>query len=84
MPAKRHVRKHSVYANLNVPELTKAGSGLELYLFADDEKIGEMDVGRGGIFWRGAGRRSGKRISWTRFAQEMDDLVYGQRRTRRT
>jgi hypothetical protein len=37
MAKRRRVRKHSVYVNLNVPELTKAGSGLELYLFADGE-----------------------------------------------
>ena len=30
-------RKHAVDANLNVPELTKAGSRLELYIHARDE-----------------------------------------------
>jgi hypothetical protein len=54
--AKASERKHAVYANLNVPELTKAGSGLELYIYARGEKLGEVDIGRGGFYWKGGGR----------------------------
>jgi len=75
--AKAPKRKHAVYANLNVPELTKAGSGLELYIYALGEKLGEVDIGRGGFYWRGAGRHRRKRISWTDFAAKMDELAYG-------
>src|SRR3982751_3118986 len=70
-------RKHAVYANLNVPELTKAGSGLELYIYARGEKLGEVDIGRGGFYWKGGGRHRRKRISWTDFAAKMDELAYG-------
>jgi hypothetical protein len=50
----RHIeRKHAVYVNLNVPELTKAGSGLELYIYSRGEKLGEVDIGRGGFYWKG-------------------------------
>ncbi|MGI8497511.1 MAG: hypothetical protein ACR2OG_08025 [Gemmatimonadaceae bacterium] len=70
-------RKHAVYANLNVPELTKAGSGLELYIYAKGEKLGELDIGRGGLYWRGGGRHRRRRIDWTRFALKMDELAYG-------
>jgi hypothetical protein len=71
------VRKHAVYANLNVPELTKAGSGLELYIYARGEKLGEVDIGRGGFYWKGGGRHRRKRISWTDFAAKMNELAYG-------
>ena len=64
-------RKHAVHATLNVPELTKAGSGLELYIY------GEVEIGRGGFYWKGGGRHRRKRISWTDFAAKMDELAYG-------
>lgn len=76
-PAKA-VRKHAVYANLNVPELTKAGSGLELYVYAEGQKLGEMDIGRGGLYWKGGKRHGRKRIDWTHFAEMMDALAYGK------
>jgi hypothetical protein len=76
----KHIpRKHAVYANLNVPELTKAGSGLELYIYASGEKLGEVDIGRGGFYWKGGRRHRRKRISWTDFAAKMDELAYGRR-----
>jgi hypothetical protein len=75
--SRRTAQKHWVYANLNVPHLTKAGSSLELYVFADGVKIGEMDLGRGGVTWKGGGRQKKKRFSWTRFAEMMNEQVYG-------
>jgi hypothetical protein len=66
-------RKHAVYVNLNVPELTKAGSGLELYIYA----LGEVEIGRG-LYWKGGGRQRRKRISWTDFAAKMNELAYGR------
>ncbi len=70
-------RKHAVYANLNVPELTKAGSSLELSIYAEGEKIGELELGRGGVYWKGGRRQRRKRLSWTRFAELMDEFSYG-------
>lgn len=70
-------RKHTVYANLNVPELTKAGSSLELYIYASGEKLGELELGRGGVYWRGGRKQRTKRYSWTRFAEIMNERAYG-------
>jgi hypothetical protein len=69
-------RKHAVYANLNVPELTKAGSSLELQIYAAGEKIGELELGRGGVYWKGGRRQRRKRFSWTQFAEMMDGRSY--------
>ncbi len=74
--AKAPTRKHAVYANLNVPELTKAGSSLELQIYAAGEKIGELELGRGGVYWKGGRRQRRKRLSWTRFAELMDEFSY--------
>jgi len=79
MPKKRTVpKRHSVRAELTVPELSKAGSSLRLDLFAHDQKIGELQIGRGSLFWYGRNRVKSKRIRWTRFAEMMDELAYGK------
>ena len=69
-------RKHSVHARLNVPELTRAGTSLRLEIYAEDEKIGTLVIGRGSLFWRGGKRQKQKQIDWTRFAQIMDTIAY--------
>jgi hypothetical protein len=66
------VRKHSVRAALSVPELTKARTSLKLEIFEEGEKVGELEIGRGGFFWkRGKGKKS-TRLSWERFIDRMD------------
>jgi len=71
-------RKHAVKVNLQVFELSKAGTSLELEISADDQKLGDITIGRGSIIWRGRNRLSSKRIRWTRFARMMDELAYGR------
>lgn len=78
MPKKRLLKKHSVKANLRAVELTRAGSSLDLEIFADKEKIGTLILGRGSLFWFGKKRQIRKRIPWTRFAEMMDELAYGK------
>ena len=72
-------RKHSVRAMVNIHELTKAGTSLTLEISAAGEKIGQIEIGRGGLFWWGGRRQKRKRLSWTRFAELMDGLAYGNR-----
>lgn len=69
-------RKHQVRATLSVVELTKAGTSLELQVFANREKIGSLEIGRGSITWRGGKRQKEKRLSWSQFAQHMDSWAY--------
>ena len=71
------VRKHKVEANLANVELTKAGSSLRLEIYAEDDKIGELQIGRGSLYWFGRNRRTSKRIDWSQFASMMDELAYG-------
>lgn len=70
-------RKHEVHAELTNVELVKAKSSLKLELFANQEKIGELEIGRGSMYWRGANRQTSKRIDWSRFAAMMDSMAYG-------
>ena len=70
-------RKHAVKANLQVLELSKAGTSLKLEIFAAEQKIGDLTIGRGSLYWHGRNRQSSKRIGWSRFAKMMDKLAYG-------
>ena len=79
MPRKKKpIKKHSVEANLHVLELTRAGSSLDLAIYADKEKVGTMIIGQGSLSWKGGKRQITKRISWSRFADMMDELAYGK------
>ncbi len=69
-------RKHHVKARLNVHELSKAGTSLNLEIFASGEKIGELEIGRGGLYWWGGRRHRSKRLSWSAFAERMNQLAY--------
>ena len=75
---KKVVKKHSVKANLHVLELTRAGSSLDLAIYAEKEKIGTMIIGQGSLSWKGGKRQITKRIPWSRFAAMMDELAYGK------
>ena len=79
MAKKARERRHAVHARLKVHELTKAGTSLELAIFEHGVKIGHLTIGRGSLFWRKgkAPERNKKRISWSRFAEVMNELAYG-------
>jgi hypothetical protein len=74
---KREKHKHEVMADLSNFGLAKAGSSLNLQIYANHEKIGELEVGRGSLYWYGRSRHKRKRINWTKFAEMMDRLAYG-------
>lgn len=78
MRKKKAIKKHSVWANLQVVELAKAGSAVDFEIYSDNEKLGSITIGRGSFTWYGKGRQTGKSFSWTRFAKEMDELCYGE------
>jgi hypothetical protein len=70
-------RRHEVRASLDNFELAKARSSLQLQIYAVGDKIGELEIGRGSLYWTG---RS-KRLDWSKFADMMDELAYGVRRS---
>lgn len=71
---RKSVRKHEVRATLTVQELTRAGTSLDLEIYAGGEKLGTLQVGRGSLKWWGRKWVHGKRLSWSRFADHMDSL----------
>jgi hypothetical protein len=69
---------YEVKAEISNASLVKARSALTLQIYRKDLKLGELQIGRGSLFWAGARRQSAKRIHWGRFAEMMDRLAYGE------
>lgn len=63
------------FAQLQNVEIVKAKSSLRQEIFTKKEKLGEIEVGPGCIYWYGANRQKSKRINWTKFEKMMDSLV---------
>jgi hypothetical protein len=75
---KRLTRTYEVKAEISNATLAKAKSALTLQIYRRHVKLGEIQIGRGSLFWAGARRQSAKRIDWGRFAEMMDSLAYGK------
>lgn len=61
---------------MNVLELSKAGSAIKLAVTADGETLGTIRIGKGSLGWKGKGRKKFNDISWTKFADMMDEKFY--------
>jgi len=72
-------RRHEVRASLDNFELAKARSSLRLQIYAAGDKIGELEIGRGSLYWTGRSKHRSKRLDWSRFADMMGVLAYGER-----
>lgn len=69
-------KRHEVKVTVRVLELSKAGSGIELEVFADGEKLGEIEIGHGSFGWRKAsGKRGFRRVDWTTFAVWLNEKL---------
>lgn len=75
---KRPVRKHEVRAELSNFSLAKAKSALTLQVYAKGEKVGELQIGRGSLYWWGRNKQNHKRVSWGSFTKMMNELAYGR------
>jgi hypothetical protein len=72
-------RKFEVKAEVANFTLAKAKSALKLAIYDRDEKLGQLEIGRGSLFWTGAHRQIEKRLNWGRVAQMLDELAYGKK-----
>jgi hypothetical protein len=75
---KASARRYQVRAELTNFELAKAKSALRLQIYSRGEKVGELQMGRGSLYWWGVHRQKEKRIRWGNFAEMMDRLAYGE------
>jgi hypothetical protein len=61
MARKADVRKHEVKAELSNFQLAKAKSVLTLQIYARRKKVGELQVGRGSLYWWGGASTNKRR-----------------------
>ena len=73
-------KNYRVKAELNNFDPAKAKSALKLSIYSKGEKVGELQVGRGSLYWWGAHRQKEKRIHWGRFADMLNELAYAKSR----
>ena len=64
--------RHSVTASMNVIELSKSGSAIELVINSDDEVLGTMRIGRGSIGWKAKNKQTYNDIPWPKFAKMIE------------
>jgi hypothetical protein len=70
-------KRHTVKANLQIFNLSKAGTSLELEIFEQRTrlkriKIGTVIIGRGSLTWFKGKGRIGRRMSWAELAEIME------------
>jgi len=65
-------RKHSAKASIQMHELSKAGTSIELEIHAANRKVGQLVIGRGSLTWFGNHWKQGRRFSWSAFAEFME------------
>ncbi len=73
------MKRYKVSAELDNFQLAKAKSALRLIISSRGEKVGELQIGQGSLYWWGAHRQKEKRIRWGKFAAMMDRLAYGEK-----
>lgn len=68
-------KKHTVKAKINVVDLSKKGSAIELDIYVG-EKLGTLKIGHGSMEWIGkhGGKDKRKKITWSQFAEKIYDL----------
>jgi hypothetical protein len=76
MKKRRAAQRFSVEATLSNVALVRAGSSIKLEVFKRGEKLGELHVGRGSIFWWGAKRHKRKRLRWDKVSEVLNRLAY--------
>jgi hypothetical protein len=70
-------KRHTVKANLQIFNLSKAGTSLELEIFEQRTrtkriKIGTIIIGRGSLTWFKRKGQIGRRMSWAELAEIME------------
>lgn len=73
---KQDSQRHRVDATLHNVDVTRAGSSIRLRIYDRKRKLGELEIGRGSIFWCGAKKQSRKRLWWGKVAKLLNQLAY--------
>jgi hypothetical protein len=72
-------RKFEVKVEVANFTLAKAKSALKLNIYSRGEKLGDLQIGQGSLYWTGAHRQIEKRLNWDAVAQKLNELAYGKK-----
>lgn len=73
---KSNSTRFTAEATIENVALTRAKSSITLEVFDRGEKLGELQIGRGSMFWWGAKRQKGKRLWWGQVATAFNKIAY--------
>lgn len=66
------VKSHiSVHNGLDIPQLTKSGSGVTFVVMSDGRKVGTLTVGSGSVTWQRHKRK--EKLNWDQFGKRLLD-----------
>lgn len=70
--SKKYKKVHTTSAIVQILDLTRAGSSIELEMFSKGEKLGTLNIGRGSFIWYPKhSKKNHVRLDWTAFAEIM-------------
>ena len=64
---------HSVYFNIQVFDISKAGTAIAMEIHKDNCKLGEIQIGRGSFAWKNSGEQEFRRKDWTTFCNILEE-----------
>jgi len=76
VPRKRRkaIQKHAVNISLKAWDIAKAGAAVRLKVRGRKGLLGTIEIGQGSFGWKSAHGKAGfRRISWSRFAERMEN-----------
>jgi len=72
--AKKSNKVHTASAKVQILDLTRAGSSIELEMFSEGKKLGTLTIGRGSFIWYPKySKKKNTRLDWTTFAEIMKE-----------
>lgn len=63
---------HTVDVSMQAFNLSKAGTAITLEIYDNDQKLGEIEIGKGSFGWKSANQQDFIRKNWTSFCQLLD------------
>lgn len=72
-PVVEHLQKHRVDMSLQAEDIAKAGAAVDFRIFSDSTLLGTIEIGQGTFGWKGAKKKTFRRINWTKLAKLLSE-----------
>lgn len=69
---------HDVW--FDIPERKLGKTDVNFYIDADGDRLGQLSISRGSIVWFPKGSKKGRKISWKKFSELMEENAGRQER----